>query len=92
MKEDEVKVSKIEVKMGDTKISLTPAQAKKLHAVLDEMFGNDNTVAREYIYTRPWWSWGPGYVYCAGGSSTGGSNSVTYTASGGALSVDIGAN
>ena len=89
-KTEEVKISKIEVKLGDTKISLTPEQAKKLHAALHEMFGDDAVVTKEYIYSRPWWS--PGYVYCASGTSATYTTANAISHTGTTLSINAGAH
>lgn len=60
----EAEIKKIVLKVDKKEIELTPKQAKKLHELLDEMYGT--TLRREYTPIpypvvirdyRPYWDW-----------------------------------
>jgi hypothetical protein len=44
---DDCKISKVELDLGGVKVELSPEQAKKLHSLLDDLFG------KSYIYSYP---------------------------------------
>ena len=56
-----VKVSKITVEIGDSKIELTPQDAQKLYSLLEEYFGSKKVeIIREspiIIGSRPYFDW-----------------------------------
>ena len=59
---DQVKIEKLTLNIDGTKVSVTPEQAKKLHAALDELFG-EKKVHYDWWYrfgTQPnWQDWRP---------------------------------
>lgn len=79
-KDERVEVSGINIKIGDKEIPLTPAQAKELQDVLNDMFGRSvvvpvrDTIVIErpyYIPGRRYQYWGtPMYRTVSGGPVT----------------------
>jgi hypothetical protein len=56
---DKAEIKKIVLDLGNKEINLTIGQAKKLHKVLDDMFGKDDRTYPIIIERRrPYWSWG----------------------------------
>ena len=53
-------IKKIVLDLGKKQVELTPEQAKKLKAALDEMFGE--RVVRE-VYPNDYWRWYPYWSY-----------------------------
>lgn len=52
------KVSKIVIKIGEKEVELTPAEAKELAKILDEMYGEKTvTEIHEHHYQQPWHYW-----------------------------------
>lgn len=58
-KSNGVKISKIELKIGDKTISLSPEEAKELNKMLSDLFGTNPAIVKEIIYhehypLHPW--------------------------------------
>ena len=73
----EVGIKKVVIQMGDKEVPLTVEDAKKLHVVLDELFGKEVPYPTFPSYpTYPsypnWypWRWQDNVVYCNDNSST----------------------
>jgi len=63
MSKDEVKISSVNIKVGDVTVEMTIKQAKELHEMLTDLFGKDIRVIRDipYIPYYPYYSpyhWG----------------------------------
>lgn len=57
-------VKKIVIKIGDKEITLTPAQAKRLKEILNDMFGKEivkEVIKEEHHYHYDRFYWGPTY-------------------------------
>lgn len=53
-KPSKVKISKIEIEMGDTVVSLTIEEAKNLKSALEELFGKEvKVIEKERLVPRP---------------------------------------
>jgi hypothetical protein len=79
-KEKEVKIEKMVLVIEGEKVSLSPEGAKKLHKILDELFGKE--IVKEHHY-HDWWyrpypyvtytnavpAWKDNIVYCATSNS-----------------------
>lgn len=69
---EKIKLQKIVVEMGDTKVNLTVEQARELCALLKGLFGDDSTKIiheHDYWYHRPWYV-GPTWTYCGSNWNT----------------------
>ena len=64
--ETKVEVSKIEIKIGDTKVSITPSQLKELRDVLESLFPKKTQfIPSAPIYIeRPYHPWRQWDVIC----------------------------
>ena len=73
MKDEKIKVTKIEIKVGKKVLSLTPDEGRELCTQLKELFGNNNSVLQPIYIDRHWWErpyWSyETKVYC--GQTTG---------------------
>lgn len=83
-----VKISKININIGDKEISLSPEQANELHAVLGQLLGKPETVNQPVyipnpIYVRPYcyneyWYW-PHWSVTAGSKLGSGGSFQSHT-------------
>ena len=55
---DKAEIKKIVLELGGVEVSITPSQAKKLHQLLDEMYGTKTITFSTppiYIKNERWW-------------------------------------
>ena len=74
---DKAEIKKIVLELGGVEVNITPAQAKKLHSILDEMYGAKTvTYSSPPIYIRDdrWW-WDRPHSMWSSGPGTG----ITYS-------------
>jgi len=55
VKEEEIKIEKMVLKIDDEKVSLSMEQAKKLKKILDELFGKEVIKEVEHHHYRDWY-------------------------------------
>ena len=71
MSNEKVEISKINIEIEGQSVSVTPEGAKKLKAILDDLFGKEVHVIEKTTYYPFWWQtsqlpkyWDNGIVYC----------------------------